>query len=61
MLFRSDGGHIAMLAIEGVLRRDLPLSVKERINQVGFVLLILLMVTVLGLDVAKLSIFQKTP
>jgi len=56
-----DGGHIAMLAIEGVLRRDLPITVKERVNQVGFVLLILLMVTVLGLDLAKLSIFQKTP
>lgn len=56
-----DGGHITMLGIEGLLRRDLPLAVKERVNQVGFVLLILLMVTVVGFDLAKLSIFQKTP
>ncbi len=48
-----DGGHIAVLGIEGVLRRDLSLRIKERILQVGFVGLILLMGLVLYSDIAK--------
>jgi regulator of sigma E protease len=58
-----DGGQIAMLAIEGTLRRDLSLTIKERINQVGFVLLMGLMVTVLWFDLAKNLPFlsDKTP
>ena len=42
-----------MLLIEGLLRRDLPLAVKERIAQVGFALIVLLMVTVLWFDASK--------
>ncbi|MGA7028033.1 MAG: RIP metalloprotease RseP, partial [Candidatus Acidiferrales bacterium] len=34
-----DGGHVLMLAIEGILRRDLSLAVKERFVQVGLVFL----------------------
>ncbi len=48
-----DGGQIAMLLVESVLRRDLPLMLKERIHQVGFVLILLLMVTVLYFDLTK--------
>jgi len=48
-----DGGHIAVLGIEGILRRDLSLRIKERILQVGFVGLILLMGLVLYSDIAK--------
>jgi len=48
-----DGGQIALLAVESLLRRDLPLPVKERINQAGLALIILLMVTVLWFDLAK--------
>ncbi|MEE9218832.1 MAG: RIP metalloprotease RseP [Acidobacteriota bacterium] len=48
-----DGGHILVLAIEGTLRRDLSLRIKERIMQVGFVFLMLLMGIVIYLDVAK--------
>src|SRR5580658_8963219 len=35
-----DGGHVLMLAIEGILRRDLSLAVKERFVQVGLVFLL---------------------
>jgi len=48
-----DGGHLAILSFETVRRRDLPLRVKERILEVGFVLLILLIVVVLYNDILK--------
>ena len=46
-----DGGHIMILLIEGVARRDLSLRVKERIQQVGFAVLATLMIVVLYNDV----------
>jgi regulator of sigma E protease len=48
-----DGGHIAILAIEGVARRELSNVVKERFQQVGFALLAALMLVVLYNDVIK--------
>ena len=48
-----DGGVIALLALEGLIRRDLSLRVKERIFQVGFIFLILLMGIVIFNDLAK--------
>jgi regulator of sigma E protease len=48
-----DGGVIALLAIEGLMRRDLSLRVKERIFQVGFIFLIVLMAIVIFNDIAK--------
>jgi len=48
-----DGGQIAILLIEGVRRKDLSLRAKERINQVGFVFIVMLMVVVLYFDVVK--------
>ena len=49
-----DGGHIAILAVEGISRRDLSLRVKERILTAGAVMMVLLMVTVIFNDVARL-------
>jgi regulator of sigma E protease len=46
-----DGGHLAILTFESIIRRDLPLKVKERILEVGFYLLILLMVVVTFNDI----------
>lgn len=46
-----DGGHIMVLLIEGIARRDLSLRVKERIQQVGFAALAMLMLVVLYNDV----------
>ena len=48
-----DGGVIALLAIETLIRRDLSMRVKERIFQVGFIFLILLMGIVIFNDLAK--------
>jgi regulator of sigma E protease len=48
-----DGGHLTVIAVESVIRRDLPLKVKERILEVGFYLLILLMVVVLFNDIVR--------
>lgn len=48
-----DGGQITILIVEGALRRDLSMQTKERLAQVGFVLLIALMATVLYFDAAK--------
>jgi regulator of sigma E protease len=49
-----DGGHLTIIAFESIFRRDLPLKVKERVLEVGFYLLILLMVVVLFNDIVRL-------
>ena len=49
-----DGGHIVVLLTEGVLRRDLSMAIKERLQMVGFYFLVALMVGVLGLDIWRL-------
>lgn len=49
-----DGGHILMLAVEGVLRRDLSLAVKERFVQVGLVFLLGLIAFITYNDILKL-------
>jgi regulator of sigma E protease len=48
-----DGGQISILMVEGVIRRDLPLRMKEIISQVGFAMVVLLMVVVLYFDLLK--------
>jgi regulator of sigma E protease len=49
-----DGGQILLLSIEGLMRRDLSLAVKERFVQVGFVFLLLLFAYVMYNDVVGL-------
>ncbi|MGA7921436.1 MAG: RIP metalloprotease RseP [Candidatus Acidiferrales bacterium] len=49
-----DGGHVLMLAIEGVMRRDLSLAVKERFVQVGLVFLLGIFAFVMYSDIFKL-------
>lgn len=48
-----DGGVILLLLIEGVMRRDLSLEIKERFAQVGIVFLLLLAVFVMYNDIVK--------
>lgn len=48
-----DGGHITVLAIEGILRRDLNTTVKEWIMRFGVVLLLSLMLFIVYQDIAK--------
>ncbi|HYC62573.1 MAG TPA: RIP metalloprotease RseP [Thermoanaerobaculia bacterium] len=54
-----DGGHIMILLIEGIARRDLSLHVKERIQQVGFAALATLMIVVIYNDVITNVIRMK--
>jgi len=49
-----DGGHVLMLAVEGILRRDLSVSIKERFVQVGLVFLLGIFAFVMYSDILKL-------
>ena len=48
-----DGGHLFLIALEGIARRDFSLKVKERILQVGFLMILALIAVVLYNDLAK--------
>ena len=48
-----DGGHIFILFVEGIMRRDLSMKIKERVMQFGLIFLLLLMGGVIYLDVYK--------
>jgi regulator of sigma E protease len=50
-----DGGHIFIMAIETISRRDFSLAVKEKMLFVGFVLLMTLMVTVIYNDLMRIA------
>ena len=48
-----DGGHLAVIGVESALRRDFSDRTKERILNIGFWLIITLVVVVLFNDIAK--------
>jgi regulator of sigma E protease len=48
-----DGGHVLMLAIEGILRRDLSITFKERFVQVGLVFLLGIFAFVMYSDILR--------
>jgi regulator of sigma E protease len=50
-----DGGHILILLLEGVARRDFSMAVKEKMLLAGFVVLMMLMVTVIYNDLTRIS------
>lgn len=54
-----DGGQISILMVEEVIRRDLPLRMKEVISQVGFVMILLLMFVVIWFDFMKTNFAGK--
>jgi len=54
-----DGGHIAILALEGLARRDFSLKAKERMLAVGLVLLLMLMATVIFNDLMRFPWMAK--
>src|ERR1700761_1806607 len=54
-----DGGVIALLLIEGVMRRDLNQEFKERIYQAAFVVLLIFAAFVMFNDISKLQVFSK--
>jgi regulator of sigma E protease len=54
-----DGGHIFILALEGLARRDFSMKVKEKMLLAGFVLLLMLMVTVIYNDLMRIQWIEK--
>jgi len=54
-----DGGHLAILAVEGVARRDLSPTVKTWIMNAGAAVIFLLIGLVLYSDISKMSFVQK--
>ena len=54
-----DGGHLAILLGEGVIRRDFSLNVKNWIMNAGFCVLLLLIGLVLYSDLSKTSLLGK--
>jgi regulator of sigma E protease len=49
-----DGGHILILLLESIFRRDLSERVKERVAQVGLAFLVVLMGAIIVLDIMKM-------
>ncbi len=54
-----DGGHIFIMAMEGISRRDFSVRLKERLFLVGFVLLMTLMVTVIYNDLTRVAWIER--
>jgi regulator of sigma E protease len=54
-----DGGHVFILAVEGLARRDFSMKVKEKMLLAGFVLLVMLMVTVIYNDLMRIQWIEK--
>jgi regulator of sigma E protease len=54
-----DGGHIAIMALEGIARRDFSIRAKERLLLAGFVVLMALMVTVIYNDLARIQWLER--
>ena len=54
-----DGGHIFIMALEGLARRDFSTRVKEGMLLAGFAVLMLLMVTVMYNDLTRITWVQK--
>jgi Predicted membrane-associated Zn-dependent proteases 1 len=49
-----DGGHIFMTLIEGIIRRPLTIKMRLAIQQVGMLLIFMLMITVIVNDIGRL-------
>jgi regulator of sigma E protease len=54
-----DGGHIFIMALEGIARRDFSMRVKEKMLLAGFVLILMLMVTVIYNDLTRIAWIQR--
>jgi regulator of sigma E protease len=54
-----DGGHIFIMALEGIARRDFSVRVKEKMLLAGFVVIMMLMVTVIYNDLTRISWIER--
>lgn len=56
-----DGGVILFLLVEGIMRREVSLRIKERVYQAAFVFLVLFFVVVIYNDIAKTLVGVRFP
>jgi regulator of sigma E protease len=49
-----DGGHLVMILIEGIMKKEIPVKVKVAIQNTGFVILLLLMAFIVYNDILNL-------
>jgi regulator of sigma E protease len=49
-----DGGHLIIILVEGIMRREIPIKVKIAIQNTGFVILLLLMAFIIYSDIVNL-------
>jgi regulator of sigma E protease len=54
-----DGGHIFIMALEGLARRDFSVKVKEKMLLAGFVALMMLMAAVIYNDLTRISWIER--
>ena len=54
-----DGGHIFIMALEGVARRDFSIRLKEKMLLAGLVLILMLMVTVIYNDLTRIAWIER--
>ncbi|HKT79180.1 MAG TPA: RIP metalloprotease RseP [Vicinamibacterales bacterium] len=54
-----DGGHITIMALEGLARRDFSKSVKEKMVLAGLAVLMMLMVTVIYNDLTRITWIER--
>jgi regulator of sigma E protease len=54
-----DGGHILIMGLEGIARRDFSMQAKEKMLLAGFVVLMMLMVTVIYNDLTRISSVER--
>jgi regulator of sigma E protease len=49
-----DGGQFLLLLAEGLIRRPVPVSLRERLTMLGLVMVVLLMVLAFSNDIRRL-------
>ena len=49
-----DGGHFIIILIEGIMRREIPIKIKMAIQNVGFIILLILMAFIIYNDIINL-------
>jgi regulator of sigma E protease len=49
-----DGGHLVIILIEGITKKEIPIKIKVAIQNVGFVILLLLMAFIIYNDILNI-------
>lgn len=54
-----DGGHVVLVTIEAITRRKVPSRIADRINKVGFILLLMLGLLIIFKDVVQFELLDR--